>query len=115
VDKKTRGGARQTRLTENNRDTIRAWLDDDCSISLCAIAEKCRSELDITVSEQTIGRAINSFHYTLKRVHMVPERRNDLEAINSRALYANQFMRLLTTISQAQLIFLDEVGFSVSM
>jgi hypothetical protein len=40
IGKKPRGGTREGHLTNSNRDSIRAWLDDDCSLSLHAISKR---------------------------------------------------------------------------
>jgi transposase len=114
VDSKKRGGAR-SKLTEEAKATIRSWVDEDCSITLRRLKERSSAELQIDVTEKTIDRCLSAFQYTLKRVHVQPERRNTEEAIQVRANYANSFMDLLSRVDDHHLIFIDEVGFSVSM
>jgi hypothetical protein len=45
----------------------------------------------------------------------IPERRNDQNAINERLIHARNFLMLEENLNADKIIFLDEVGFSVSM
>ena len=72
-------------------------------------------EKNISVSLSTINRAIDSFHYTLKRISLVPIRRNTEKNINTRQNYARLYMQLITNLSEEKIFFFDEAGFSISM
>jgi transposase len=113
--KKRRGGVQHKKLSIEHKETIRGWVDEDCSITLNRLRQRCEQDLALNVSETTIGRCLRSFHYTIKRVSLIPERRNSSDVINQRAEYANVFMRLLAMIDDRNLFFIDEVGFCVSM
>jgi transposase len=113
--KLARGGHRLPKLSVEHTQRIRGWIDEDCSITLRRLTDKCRDILGVAVSERTIARCIEGFSYTIKRIHLIPERRNDELAITTRATYSNAFLQLLTTMSPNHIIFVDEVGFSVSM
>jgi transposase len=115
IEKLKRGVARPIKLTKDMRETICGWVDECCSLSLRRLKERCLSELQVDVCEKTIDRALLAFNYTLKRMHLVPERRNNQRVIDTRAEYADQFMQMLSTLPSSQFIFLDKVGFSVSM
>ena len=107
--KKRRGGPVAKKLSSEHCDQIRAWVDADCSVSLSRLKERCARELSVQVSEKTIDRCLHVFHYTLKRVHCIPERRNSPETIEIRAEYARTFMDLMSTIDERRFFFLDEV------
>lgn len=113
--KKRRGRPRQAALNDANKLSIREWVDDDCSITLARLKQKCLSELNVNASEKTIGRCLDGFHYTVKRVDILPERRNTEEVRVSRAEYARRFMDVLTQTDHNLIFYLDEAGFSVSM
>jgi transposase len=65
------------------------------------------------VGKSTINRAISSFNYTLKRLSLIPKKRNEPINIEWRFNYASWF----TPLSQQSVdfFFLDELGFNVSM
>lgn len=115
VERKLKGGLRRKSLTTMHINQIKEWIDEDCSISLKKIKEKCEVELNVKVSKSTIANYIESFSYTLKRVHRIPERRNSESTIEKRALYADEFMRVISLIDDSKIFFIDEVGFNVSM
>ena len=115
IEKKPRGGRRNQKLTLEHKDRIRAFVDEDCSLSLRELVDKCRDELRVIVSQKTIDRCIRAFHYSLKRTHSLPERRNDEATIRIRTQYAEMFMQLIAETDESKFIFIDEVGFSMSM
>ena len=115
VSVKKRGGENKKVLSEEEQNTIKSWVDEDCTITLAQLVQKCANELQKKVSQSTINRVLDGFTYTLKNVHTQPERRNNPNTINSRLDYANQFMNHLTRIRDKNFIFIDEVGFKVTM
>ena len=62
-----------------------------------------------------MANILSSFSYSLKRIHLVPERRNDPATIEKRAEYAIKFIELQSRFSENQFIYIDETGFNVSM
>ncbi|KAF7694608.1 hypothetical protein CDIK_2112 [Cucumispora dikerogammari] len=103
------------KLTNEHINRIKSWLDSDCSLSLKEIVNRCASELDVMTSISSVNKAIVGFAYSLKRIHTIPERRNCPENIELRYLYAQKFVELQGRISENNNVFIDEVGFSVSM
>jgi transposase len=85
-----KGSNRKITLTELHRDFIRNKVDEDCSISLKRLQGLLKSSFDVVVSVATIHRALDTFHYTLKRVSFIPERRNEPDIIIARHDYATQ-------------------------
>lgn len=51
----------------------------------------------------------------MKRVHIIPERRNNAIPIDIRAQYSNGFIDLLSRIEDSKIYFIDEIGFNISM
>lgn len=109
-----RGGARYTKLNENHKNEIKRWIDEDCTLSLRLIRNKMKDNFNISVSIPTIFRYIDAFHYSLKRISLIPTRRNCRETILARRAYAMRYIGLPVAFSQSEIIFIDEVGFKVS-
>ena len=53
--------------------------------------------------------------YILKRVSLIPEHSNDAETLQIRFDYAREFFTLLASDDGDNILFLDEVGFNISM
>uniref|UniRef100_A0A914ULD0 Tc1-like transposase DDE domain-containing protein n=1 Tax=Plectus sambesii TaxID=2011161 RepID=A0A914ULD0_9BILA len=115
IEKMRRGGARLPKLTDEQTATVKSWVDADCSISLPKLKEKCLAEFGVNVSEGTLSRIMKSFSYTIKRIHLLPARRNDAVTIEEWRRYSQTFLELFTEVSETQIYFLDEVGFCVAM
>ena len=79
------------------------------------LKENLLEEFQISVSEATIGKSIKSFNYSLKRLELQPERRNDENNISERRNYALKFLDFQAEFSEQNIIFIDETGFNVSM
>lgn len=108
-----RGGDRRSKLNANQKQEIISWVNENALLTLKDLSDKCESNLQIKVSISTIDRVLKTFHYTLKNIIAVPERRNCDLTIAKRALYAQEFRHLESQIEDKNLIFLDEVGFSL--
>uniref|UniRef100_A0A914UP31 Tc1-like transposase DDE domain-containing protein n=1 Tax=Plectus sambesii TaxID=2011161 RepID=A0A914UP31_9BILA len=94
VEAQQRGGVKAHKLTEDQKTTIRNWVNNDSSITLPRLKEKCLATFGVAVSSSTIGRILEAFSYTIKRVHLQPVRRNDAAAIEARWQYAQTFLEL---------------------
>ena len=55
----------------------KGWIGNDCGLTLKFMKSKILQDIDITVSEKTVYNYIASFSYTLKRIALIPERRNN--------------------------------------
>jgi hypothetical protein len=113
--KKRRRKSGRKILTIEHRDLIKTYIDEDCTLSLQAIANRLRDQHGITASISTIDRVIFDFRYTLKRTCVIPERRNEANNLKERRTYASTFLSLLPEQDGENILFLDEVGFNVSM
>jgi len=58
---------------------------------------------------------LKRFHYTLKRVSVISERRNSLKITQVHYDYANRFLQIHETIDDKNFVFVEEVGFCVTM
>ncbi|KAF7682982.1 hypothetical protein CDIK_4464, partial [Cucumispora dikerogammari] len=110
---KKRGGNRRTILSLEDKSYIRELVDANPALTLKDIIEKISGERQVTVDVNTVDRCLKDFHYTLKQLVLVPLRRNTLETIKKRFLYAEEFSQLLCEVEDKNLIFIDEVSFSV--
>ena len=106
---------RPAKITEEQKNLVRTWVDEDCSISLKALTLKFANTFHITISKSTIDRILYNFHYSIKRVNLLPIRRNSEDNIITKKDYAIDFIRLQATYSENDFIFIDETGFNVSM
>jgi hypothetical protein len=82
---------------------------------LKTISEKIFEKYNVVVSKSTIDRYISTFNFTLKRISLIPTRRNDERSLEERFIYLNNFMRILSDVDDTKFFFVDEVGFNVSM
>lgn len=115
VEAKKRGGIKPKKLTSAAISDIQKWIDEDCSISLKKLGEKILESHGIQVSAATIAREIKKFNYSFKRVKLLPERRNNPNTLGIRKEYALSFNRISQRLPQAAVVFIDEVGFNISM
>lgn len=79
-----KGGDRRSKLNDDHKSFIRDLVDNDCTITLEAIARKLRESHAISVTKQTVSNCLGSFHYSLKRIAIVPEARNSDEVLTKR-------------------------------
>ena len=115
IDKLKRGGQSRQKLTANDKEVIRGWVDDNCSLTLNQLACKVEEVLRIRVCKATIDRALHDFHYSWKRISLQPAMRNDEQTILTRKNYADMYMELLGDYNETQFVFVDEFGVNVSM
>ncbi|KAF7686072.1 hypothetical protein CDIK_3180 [Cucumispora dikerogammari] len=107
------GGDRRTKLPPHVKNALLTYIDAECTKTLKELAEYIQATYDSKVSESTWIEHSVLFHFTLKRVTLVPERRNCPNTIASRTEYAVGYRVLETTNDNKNFIFLDEVGFAV--
>ncbi|KAF0992161.1 hypothetical protein HZS_1694 [Henneguya salminicola] len=72
----------QKKLTPAQEMEIKDWVDENCTISLKTISNKCMQEFGVRICKSTAANILTDFSYTLKRIHIVPERRNTPETID---------------------------------
>jgi transposase len=89
-------------------------VDNDCTITLFHLINYCVDQWNILPSRNTVSRALKEFHFTIKRVSLIPERRLNEENVVKRYEYARIMFPLFNSEPE-KIFFLDEVGFKVSM
>lgn len=113
INKEKRGGDRRSKLSSEIKEQLIAHVDLECTLTLDNLSDWVLNRFGLLVSKSTIDRALKDFHYTLKRVTIVPERRNCETTVEERAVYAANFRMLEAENDEKNFVFLDEVGFSV--
>ncbi|XP_049294417.1 uncharacterized protein LOC125769652 isoform X2 [Anopheles funestus] len=115
VEAKKRGGNHPKLLSAEAVASVQQWIDEDCTITLKKLADKIYGQYQIRASITTISREIKGFNYTLKRLHLIPERRNTESTVSERKEYATNLYDLSHQYADSGMVFVDEVGFNVSM
>lgn len=113
IDVKKRGGKRPKLLDDAQREIVREWVDEDCTLTLNDLQDKIGEELGIQVGPSTVNNYITGFGYTFKRlvIRTIPAMTD--AAWQQRREYAMWFLQ-----KQAEgrsFMFLDETGFQISM
>ena len=75
---------------------------------------ECKSEFNVFISTTTVEKYIEQFCFSLKRVYLIPVRRNDQRSIWEK-IYALKYLDLAFEYEENEFIFIDAVGFNVSM
>ena len=105
------GGDRRSVISNDQKEMLRNCLDADPCITLEKLKSNLQKDLNINVSITTIFRCLEAFHYTFKRIILVPEKRN-----SQRHQYADNFLANIVTSGFIEnVIFIDETGYNVSM
>ena len=76
-----RGEDRRLKLTLEVKENLLAYVDLECIKTLHKMAEWIKSTFNIEVLTSTVDRVLREFHYTLKRVTLVPELRNSVSTV----------------------------------
>ena len=100
-----------SKLSDGLKLYIKKILDKDCSKTYRYIQARLKRKKGVEVSCRTIGRAVDSFNYTLKRTSIMPARRNSSDVIEKRYDFAVMF----SSLDENKIYYLDEAGFQVSM
>lgn len=108
---KLKKGHRPKKFTVNEMEQICDWVDRDCTVTSNELVRKCQDIFNKNVSRSTINRCLKDFHYTLKNVRLIPERRNSEDVIEQRYNYAIRFLEMVT--HPERLFFLDETGIQI--
>ena len=108
-----RGRPRGQMFSNDQKLTICEWVDHNCTLTLKELVTKTLDEWPelVSISQKTIGRGLKSFHYTFKRVSVVPERRNTEDVIENRYQYAVEYTQL--KYDNKVMVFIDEMGVQI--
>ena len=109
-----KGGNNLHKISPEMKENLIAKVDAQCTITLSQLANWLRQEHQLNVSISTIDRALRQFHYTLKKTTPVPERRNNLAIKCQRRQFSADLQAQLNESGENNIIFMDEVGFSIA-
>ena len=104
-------GHRKKILNVEQIEELCNFVDEDCTVSTEAIIQEVLKRFGKKVSRSTINQYLRNFHYTLKRVTFIPERRNTPEVIEKRYDYMIKFMEIYS--NRNKIFFVDETGIQV--
>jgi len=97
------------RLTEDEVEMLQGWIDDDVTMTLEAMRQRVLQEFQKDICLSTVKNYVERFHYTYKRIHLIPQ------AADTEALWEERRQYALWYATQRnnnrKLIFLDETGF----
>ena len=109
VEVKKWGGDLRSKLTADQKNKILLWVDQDCLMRISDFITNVYEHFSIRVSNSTIQCILKDFHYTIKSVVSVPEKKNNERTLNLREEYAAKFRHLESTSKPKNFIFLDIV------
>ena len=112
---KARGGAHNMKCTPEIRSYVEELLREDCTRTLRFLKAAIQERFSVNLAVSTIFKNMGFINFSLKQVSAIPVQRNTPEAINRRASYAQEFDMIQEEFSRAQIVFVDEAGFCVSM
>jgi transposase len=103
------------KLNQAQMNNIKSWIDENCTLSLQQISNRVMEEFLISFPKSTISKIMNEFNYFLKIRNVYQKKRNFAETVEKRFVYAQKFLLLQSRYSENGFIFIDEIGFNVSM
>uniref|UniRef100_A0AAG5DIU3 ZAD domain-containing protein n=1 Tax=Anopheles atroparvus TaxID=41427 RepID=A0AAG5DIU3_ANOAO len=115
VESDKRGKQIKKKITPEISERIRAWIAEDCTLSLGKLAQNILEQYQVQVSPSTIAKEIGDFNYSLKRIDLHPERKTTENKSAERKEYATSLTAILCRVPESNIIFLTEVGFNVSL
>ncbi|MGL6120301.1 MAG: hypothetical protein ACRC0V_07305 [Fusobacteriaceae bacterium] len=102
-------GNNPEKLSLEQKNTVIFRVNDDCKIPLTNIAMRIQPEFSIQVSLQTIANFLKEFDFTLNRIHVIPDCKNENSSIQARYGYANKFLTPMIMYSEPEIVFIDEI------
>uniref|UniRef100_A0AAG5DIR0 Paired domain-containing protein n=1 Tax=Anopheles atroparvus TaxID=41427 RepID=A0AAG5DIR0_ANOAO len=58
---KKRGGEHRKKLNENQLEKLKEWVEEDCTISLKKISDRCEREFGVKLSVSTVHSYLTNF------------------------------------------------------
>lgn len=110
-----RGGLRKEKMTNEIKEFVSQNVDENCTLSLKRITTLIMDRFGVSVSTTTVFNCLKSLNYSLKSLKLIPQRRNAGDVLNTRKTYSEEFQRIEESYPPNKIIFLDEVGFNISL
>ena len=112
INAKRRGGANNaTKLSAEMKSYLVQTVEEDCTVTLAEMKEKCMDRFNVSVSASTISRCLAGFYFTFKRLHSVPVRSLSQQLREETRSYATRISQIL--VARQRFFFVDETGFQV--
>lgn len=108
VENLPKGGPQRNviKLQEPHINALVERLSENCQLTLREMAEYCLQTFDLTVSEQTISRALHGRLYTVKKIYHMPENANN---DRNKALRRDYVGNILEAVGQNKtIVYIDE-------
>jgi len=102
--------AKKRIMDDDAKKYIKEKIDDDVSITLQSLKILLLQEKGIAASISTVNNAIKDFHYSFKRIAMIPAARNNEKTLSLRQTFCETY----ALWDEDCLIFVDEFGISCS-
>lgn len=115
INKIQRGGAKRSKMTDEQREFISDEVDKNCAITLKSLRDLFIAKFGNYIGLTTIYDNLKRIDYSMKLLTPVPIRRNDEDTLISRRNYAREFLQLESQYPDECIYFVDEVGFSLAM
>jgi transposase len=106
-------GGRTKKLNMKQTMFIKNLIDEDCTITLNGIKAEILAKENISISLTAISNYISNFHYSFKRINIVPKITLTEDIDIKRVQFSEWFLNARN--DQKILIFYDETGFQVTM
>lgn len=110
-----KGGNNKEKFTQEMEIEIKEQIRNDCSITLKKLQDILYEKYGVLCGVSTIHRKIENFSYSYKRVKLITVARNSEQQIQKRFDDSMEWSNTVAPHDGNNLIFLDEVGFNVSM
>lgn len=105
-----RRGHRSSKLTDLHKDFLRQQVNADPTITLKKLKEKLFDTHHLTVSISTIDRHLDGMQFSLKKLIVQPQERNNMRTKELRHDYA---VWLRDNGMQTQRIYIDETNYNI--
>ncbi|XP_045483325.1 uncharacterized protein LOC123688727 [Harmonia axyridis] len=106
-----RGGKRRTKITEEHREFIVQYVEENNKITLKELRQKFLTDHQIIVSSECLRKHLDGLLYTLKDVRREPERLNSGETKLRRKEYVQQLLNYQS--ENIPVTYLDETNFNL--
>jgi len=108
------GGARSKKMTQEALDALSEWVHERPDITLRGVCDKLQREHSISVSQQTVSKALTHIGFTVKLIRATPLSRNCPSTIQARREYSQRFLAD-APVDCRDVIWVDKTGFNLHL
>jgi transposase len=113
IEQHQRGRRPEEKLSQDDKNAIQEWINEDCHLTLQQISIKLRTIRNVDVCEETVRKTIIGFHYSLKRTPAAATAAFTPELHQRRRTFAAWLLD--AELCRDKVVFLDETGFKIEM